>query len=113
MKEKNNVKTADISENKLLNINSKILSILLMDRTSKENIIWATDNYQSYGSQYHEDMQIKIELITGKNGNIIKPRVKKAQEEKLRRSREKAEVFTPSWVCNVQNNLIDEAWFRI
>ena len=22
-----------------------------------------------------------------------------------------AEVFTPSWVCNAQNNLIDEAWF--
>jgi len=23
----------------------------------------------------------------------------------------KAEVFTPSWVCNEQNNLIDEQWF--
>ena len=22
-----------------------------------------------------------------------------------------AEVFTPSWICNAQNNLIDEAWF--
>lgn len=22
-----------------------------------------------------------------------------------------AEVFTPSWVCNKQNNLVDEAWF--
>ena len=22
-----------------------------------------------------------------------------------------AEVFTPSWVCNAQNNLVDEAWF--
>lgn len=22
-----------------------------------------------------------------------------------------AEVFTPSWICNTQNNLIDEAWF--
>lgn len=22
-----------------------------------------------------------------------------------------AEVFTPSWICNQQNNLIDEAWF--
>lgn len=22
-----------------------------------------------------------------------------------------AEVFTPSWVCNAQNNLIDDAWF--
>ena len=22
-----------------------------------------------------------------------------------------AEVFTPLWICNAQNNLIDEAWF--
>lgn len=22
-----------------------------------------------------------------------------------------AEVFTPSWICNPQNNLIDNAWF--
>lgn len=22
-----------------------------------------------------------------------------------------AEVFTPSWVCNKQNNLVDEKWF--
>ena len=27
------------------------------------------------------------------------------------RSREMAEVFTPSWICNKQNNLIDNAWF--
>ena len=32
---------------------------------------------------------------------VIKPRVEK----------DKAEVFTPSWVCNAQNNLIDDAWF--
>ncbi len=28
-----------------------------------------------------------------------------------RRPRERAEVFTPAWVCNEQNNLIDAAWF--
>lgn len=27
------------------------------------------------------------------------------------RSREMAEVFTPSWICNKQNNLIDNTWF--
>lgn len=25
--------------------------------------------------------------------------------------RDKAEVFTPSWVCNAQNNLVDNQWF--
>jgi hypothetical protein len=49
--------------------------------------------------------------VTGHNGNIIKPRVAKSQKEQTIRIREKAEVFTPSWICNKQNNLVDNAWF--
>ena len=36
---------------------------------------------------------------------------KKSKDEQSSRVRNKAEVFTPSWVCNKQNNLIDNAWF--
>lgn len=39
------------------------------------------------------------------------PRVLKDKQAQLDRTKDKAEVFTPSWVCNAQNNLIDEAWF--
>ena len=102
---------ADIKENNILNIDPIVLSILLIDRTSNKNIIWATDNYKNNGIGYGENQTIEINLITGKNGNIIKPRIEKNKKEKQIRAREKAEVFTPSWVCNVQNNLIDEAWF--
>lgn len=102
---------ADIKENNILNIDSIVLSILLIDRTTNKNIIWATDNYKNKGIGYGENQTIEINLITGKNGNIIKPRIEKNKKEQQVRAREKAEVFTPSWVCNVQNNLIDEAWF--
>lgn len=102
---------ADIKENNILNIDPIVLSILLIDRTSNKNIIWATDNYKNKGIGYGENQTIEINLITGKNGNIIKPRIEKNKKEQQVRAREKAEVFTPSWVCNVQNNLIDEAWF--
>lgn len=102
---------ADIKENNILNIDPIVLSILLIDRTTNKNIIWATDNYKNKGIGYGEDQTIEINLITGKNGNIIKPRIEKNKKEQQVRAREKAEVFTPSWVCNVQNNLIDEAWF--
>lgn len=102
---------ADIKENDILNIDPIVLSILLIDRTSNKNIIWATDNYKNKGIGYGENQTIEINLITGKNGNIIKPRIEKNKKEQQVRAREKAEVFTPSWVCNVQNNLIDEAWF--
>ncbi len=39
------------------------------------------------------------------------PRVLKSRDTQTARSRDMAEVFTPSWICNAQNNLIDEAWF--
>jgi hypothetical protein len=39
------------------------------------------------------------------------PRVKKDRDLQISRVREMAEVFTPSWICNPQNNLIDHAWF--
>ena len=89
-----------------------LLEILLQDRTTGEHIIWATDDYFSdYGADYSFASQITAEQITGKNGAIIKPRVEKDRDSQTQRSKEKAEVFTPSWVCNVQNNLIDDAWF--
>ena len=76
-------------------------------------IIWATDDYvKQYGEDYSFHKPITAEKITGeKNGMIIQPRCKKTAEEQTRRVKDKAEVFTPSWVCNAQNNLVDEAWF--
>ena len=88
-----------------------MLEILLKDKTSGKNIIWATDNYSKYGELYTSEKEIKIELITSRHGGVIKPRVEKSKEERLQRVRQKAEVFTPSWVCNLQNNLVDEVWF--
>ena len=39
------------------------------------------------------------------------PRVQKDKILQLSRSKEMAEVFTPSWICNAQNNLVDNSWF--
>lgn len=101
----------DIKEENLLLIDVQILNILLFDHSSKKNIIWATDNYQHYGHGFDFSNEITIEKITGNYGEIIKPRSKKTAEEKNKRIKENAEVFTPSWVCNSQNNLVDDAWF--
>ena len=101
----------DIKENDLLKIDRSLLEILLKDKTTGKNIIWATDNYSKYGELYTSEKEIRIELITSSHGGVIKPRVEKSKEERLQRVRQKAEVFTPSWVCNLQNNLVDEVWF--
>ena len=101
----------DIKENYLYSFNVGILKILLTDRTTRKNIIWATSDYASLGDQYAADKEIIPACITGLFGDIIKPRSDKSRIEQLSRVRNKAEVFTPSWVCNCQNNLIDNAWF--
>ncbi|MCD8195452.1 MAG: restriction endonuclease subunit M [Coprobacillus sp.] len=101
----------DVLENHIYEIDQKVLNILLYDQTSKKNILWCTDNYKNLGVKYGENKQIKIELITGDNGLVIKPRTQKTAAERKIRIKEKAEVFTPSWVCNHQNNLVDEIWF--
>lgn len=92
-------------------IDSELLSILLLDKTTKKNIIWATEDYSNYGFGYFFDDEITVEALTGINGNVISPRIEKNKSIQESRSKEKAEVFTPSWVCNNQNNLIDYAWF--
>ena len=101
----------DIKENDILELNPSLLGLLLKDMTTGKNILWGTDNYEKLGDGYKQTDQIQRELITGENGEVIKPRIAKSKEEQTLRSKTKAEVFTPSWVCNAQNNLIDEAWF--
>lgn len=102
----------DVKEENLLLIDAEILNILLYDHSSKKNIIWATDNYKEYGNRFNFEDEITIDKITGNYRDVIKPRSKKSAEEKNKRIKENAEVFTPSWICNNQNNLVDEAWFE-
>ncbi len=102
----------DILENELFENYHDLLEILLIDQTTKKNIFWATDNYKHLGNSYNFNSEIFPELITGDNGNVIMPRVYKDKILQLSRSKEMAEVFTPSWICNAQNNLVDNSWFR-
>lgn len=102
----------DILENELIEKYPGILGILLRDMTTQKNIFWATDNYKHLGDSYKFNSEIQPDLITGENGNVIMPRVHKAKTLQLSRSKEMAEVFTPSWICNAQNNLVDNSWFE-
>ncbi len=101
----------DVKENEILNSDPKLLSILLKDNSSGKNIVWATDDYAENGEGYSASDQITVDSITGENGELIKPRTEKTKQEQLNRIRNKAEVFTPSWICNKMNNLVDESWF--
>lgn len=102
----------DVKESIILHKWPELLDIILRDHTTNKNIFWATDLYeQQYGNRYSFRSQIKPELITGTNEGIIKPRVAKTKKAQQDRVKDKAEVFTPAWICNKQNNLIDNDWF--
>lgn len=100
--------------NKFIDIirdDQELLGILLKDNSSRKNIIWATDHYKRYGDLYGSNQYISIEAVLSKKPLLIKPRINKSKREQQSRSKNSAEVFTPSWICNSQNNLIDDAWF--
>lgn len=105
------MKEVDIIEQSIADMSTELLKILLIDKTTKKYIRWATDNYASLGEDYGAGVEIKPEFITGVYTNVIQPRVSKSQVEQIKRTRDKAEVFTPCWICNAQNNLVDDAWF--
>lgn len=89
-----------------------ILETLLRDRTTGRNIVWADDEYAELGDGYTGEDELSVELITGPRSGVIKPRVAKEQERQSLRTKSRAEVFTPSWLCNLMNNRLDEEWFR-
>ena len=103
----------DILENKLLQDEPGLLEVLLSDHTTRKNIFWATDSYADYGDGYGWHDSITVEAITGKHGNIIMPRAMKSRDEQQRRSRQMAEVFTPSWLVGKMNDVIDEEWIGL
>lgn len=86
-----------------------VLKYLLKDKTTKQNIIFATDAYTD--SNIDEKTQITEDILMGFDALAIQPRVLKSAEEQSERTRKKAEVFTPSWICNKMNNHCDEEWF--
>lgn len=67
--------------------------ILLRDRTTGNHIIWATSD--------RHDKAIQLADI-----DEIQPRYEKDRQQQKRRTRERAEIFTPPEVCKLQNDLV-------
>jgi len=105
------LESIDIIEDDIRDRNPEVLDVLLRDHTTQKNIFWATCDYAHLGDNFQYHSVIRPELVTGEFGKVIMPRVMKDGNLRQARARDMAEVFTPSWICNAQNNLIDNAWF--
>ena len=88
-----------------------LLEKLLKDKTTNENIVWATDAYVDLGDGFGRTDHISIDHLIETNFSLIQNRSSKNSDEQIDRTRQHAEVFTPFWIVNMMNNFADEEWF--
>lgn len=89
-----------------------LLNSLLADKTTKKNLMWATDAYRELGEDYERDQEMRGDLISGaKGGHNKNPQRQKAAGKKSERTKQHAEVFTPLWIVQRMNDYADEVWF--
>ena len=79
----------DILEDSILKYGKSVLDILLKDKTTQKNIIWATADYDTYGDLYKAHKEITTGLITGVHSKLIQPRVTKAKEHQDNRTKDR------------------------
>ncbi len=85
-----------------------IMELLLKDNSTGSSLVWGTDDYNWRGPGFESDQPMNYLFVT--LGGVIRPRTLKTVSEQRSRSREMAEVFTPPWVVNKQNNMADNQW---
>lgn len=102
------------SDKKIIDITASeiapYLDILLQDKSTKRNIIWATDSYKELGRGFADTEEI-TSIALQRHPETITPRMYKSQETQNARTKKRAEVFTPTWLCNQMNNYLDKEWF--
>lgn len=98
--------TVDISEEGIANDSGTLLTILLKDRTTNKNIVWASPSYEGMGKPFCADQPIKKNLIIGPYDSIIQPRVEKNKRNQEIRTRKRGEVFTPPWLVDKQVSIV-------
>lgn len=99
--------TIDISEESLAKESADLLKILLKDRTTKKNIVWATHSYELLGKGFAPSNRITPSRVTGAYANLIQPRSEKSKYEQKDRTKIRAEVFTPTWLVEKQNGYVE------
>ena len=99
--------TIDISEEKLAMESAGLLKILLKDRTTKKNIVWATHSYELLGKGFAPSDRITPSRVTGTYANLIQPRSEKSKYEQKDRTKIRAEVFTPTCLVEKQNGYVE------
>ena len=93
-----------------------VLDTLLKDRSTGKNIIWGTDPPEELQTVMYEPVTDRSQITTQQlrltHYEVVLPRMMKQTDTQQQRTRKKGEVFSPAWVCNKMNNVLDADWFR-
>ena len=81
----------------------KYISKLVIDRTTDKEIIFGTDSYDCDAREPMTEESVRVLL----ESRELSPRVYKSLQKQKARTKDKAEVFTPSWVCNEMINMCE------
>ena len=99
-------------KNRMIDLNDPVvhrfIRQLLSDKTTKKNIIFATDSYAHLGACYGAENEISLEAVAFMD---LKPRVLKSLEDQTDRTRKRAEVMSPVWLVCQMCRHIDTEWF--
>ena len=88
-----------------------VLPLLLADKSTGRNIIWATDPPQALSDTVTDKSEMTPAQLHQLGFEAIQARAGKQADAQQQRTRRRGEVFTPAWVCNKMINALDADWF--
>ena len=98
-------------QEEILRLHSQgLLDRLLLDKTTRSNILWGTEDFVSLGSGYERDAEIMPDHITGDKSGVIKTHARRKMELQSRRNPEQTAAYPPLPLCEKMNNYSDELW---
>lgn len=88
-----------------------VLPLLLADKSTGRNIIWATDPPQALSDTVTDKSEMTPAQLHQLGFEAIQARAGKQADVQQKRTRRRGEVCTPAWVCNKMINALDADWF--
>lgn len=88
-----------------------VLPLLLADKSTGCNIIWATDPPQALSDTVTDKSEMTPAQLHQLGFEAIQARAGKQADAQQQRTRRRGEVCTPAWVCNKMINALDADWF--
>ena len=100
-------------ESRYMSYLERVREMLLKDFSSQSNIVFGTDSYERYGDGYGRFDPIDLSKIVNDGKFAIRRKIDKDDDDSYNRGKKYSETFTPSTVCKLMNDVIDDEYFGI